>query len=192
MCLAGTKVVLVTAIRYSQQRLAVGSSSESDTPIMAYQLQQNSILPYLARTVVLNFGHNDAKDLFANPRDRAHDQIKMFCAVKALMSWNFLDTTTICRERCGGGGYTGHARIHEGLQGGHSGMTAEGDNRVLMQKVVKDIISDVRKKIFVHPKLTKCPVRQIPQQESVTDLETLTNLVYYREQAEIQLMIQTL
>jgi len=31
------------------------------------------------------------------------------------------------------------------IEAGHSGMTAEGDNRVLMQKVVKDIISDMQK-----------------------------------------------
>jgi acyl-CoA oxidase len=39
MCLSSTKASLYTAIRYSQQRLSVGSSGLSDTPIMAYQLQ---------------------------------------------------------------------------------------------------------------------------------------------------------
>lgn len=192
MCIAGAKVTLETAIRYSQQRLTVGNTGESDTPIMAYQLQQNAILPLLARTVVLNFGHNDAKDLFADPTGREHDQIKTFCAIKALVSWNTNDVATVCRERCGGGGFTAHSRIGESLEGGHSGMTAEGDNRVLMQKVVKDILTDVRNKVFKHPQLTKCPVRQIPKQDSVSDLETLTNLIYYREQAEIQEMVKIL
>jgi len=49
--------------------------------------------------------------------------------------------------------------IPEFIASAHSGMTAEGDNRVLMQKVVKDIFSDVKKKIYVMPKLTMCPVR---------------------------------
>jgi len=39
MTLASCKRTLHTAIRYSQQRLAVGESGESDTPIMSYQLQ---------------------------------------------------------------------------------------------------------------------------------------------------------
>jgi len=32
--------------------------------------------------------------------------------------------------------------IPNAVEGSHSGMTAEGDNRVLMQKVVKDILTD--------------------------------------------------
>jgi acyl-CoA oxidase len=39
MCLSGCKGTIYHAIRYSQQRLAVGASGKSDTPIMSYQLQ---------------------------------------------------------------------------------------------------------------------------------------------------------
>jgi len=62
-------------------------------------------------------------------------------------------------------------------------MTAEGDNRVLMQKVVKDIFSDMQKKQHRMPKLTMCPVKQIPGLKSVATLEVMTNLIYHREQA---------
>ena len=81
---------------------------------------------------MLNFGYNDAKDLFANPKGREHEQIRYFCSIKTMISWNLSHVSTVCRERCGGGGYTAHARLHEGIAGAHSGMTAEGDNRVLM------------------------------------------------------------
>ena len=36
MCISSTKVNLYIAIRYSMQRLSVGVSGLSDTPIMAY------------------------------------------------------------------------------------------------------------------------------------------------------------
>ena len=105
MSLAATKAVLFCTVRYSQQRMAVGPNGKSNTPIMSFQLQQNAVLPYLARTIVLNMGYNAAKDLFEDPTGRENEQIRTFCAVKCLVSWNLEHTATICRERCGGGSY---------------------------------------------------------------------------------------
>lgn len=105
----------------------------------------------MARTVVLNLGYNAAKEIFANPKGREHEIIRVCCAVKGLSTWNLERVSTVCRERCGGGGYTAHARIGEGIAGAHSGMTAEGDNRVLMQKIVKDILADTQKDIHKTP-----------------------------------------
>jgi len=105
MCLASTKVVLHETIRYSQQRLAVGPTGESDTPIMSFQLQQNAILPLLARTFVLNFGHIQGKKLFANQAGKEHAIIKTLCVIKTFVSWHQEKVGRICRERCGGGSY---------------------------------------------------------------------------------------
>jgi len=44
------------------------------------------------------------------------------------------------------------------LHGAHSGMTAEGDNSVLMQKVVKDILEHQRKKAHHMPFVSKTAV----------------------------------
>jgi acyl-CoA oxidase len=63
--------------------------------------------------------------------------------VKDFATWNLERVSTVTRERCCGGGYTAYACIAEGIAGSHSGMTAKGDNRVLMQKIVKDILSDM-------------------------------------------------
>jgi|LauGreDrversion4_2_1035121.scaffolds.fasta_scaffold177279_2 acyl-CoA oxidase len=67
-------------------------------------------------------------------------------------------------------------------------MTAEGDNRVLMQKIVKDILADMQKGVYRAPKMTKCPKRELPAQESVGDIDSLVNLVYYKEVAETKAM----
>ena len=57
----------------------------------------------------------------------------------------------MCRERTGGGSFLLSSAIPEGVISSHSGMTAEGDNRVLMQKVVKDILTDTQKEIHDLP-----------------------------------------
>ena len=44
------------------------------------------------------------------------------------------ETGTTCRERCGGQGYLSVNRFGHIIGFSHAGMTAEGDNRVLMQK----------------------------------------------------------
>ena len=51
------------------------------------------------------------------------------------------DTATTCRERCGGQGYLSCNRFGQILGFAHAGMTAEGDNRVLMMKVSKEYLA---------------------------------------------------
>ena len=77
-------------------------------------------------------GYNKGKDIFENPKGYEHEQVKLFCALKCISSWNLKETVDVCRERCGGGGFLSHSIVPLGIEGAHSGMTAEGDNRVLM------------------------------------------------------------
>jgi acyl-CoA oxidase len=84
-------------------------------------------------------------------------------------------------ERTGGQGYLAVNRLGEGIAFAHSGITAEGDNRVLMQKVCKEIVAMAMKNKFQLPKMTMCPVRQMNKLENISDLETIFNFVAYRE-----------
>ena len=97
----------------------------------------------LARTMVLNLGYNKAKDLFVDSTGKENTCIRSFCAAKTMITWHSEEIGTICRERTGGGSFLLGSAIPTVMLGSHSGMTAEGDNRVLMQKVVKDIMADV-------------------------------------------------
>ena len=49
------------------------------------------------------------------------------------------------RERCGGQGFLSANKFGEAIAGAHAAMTAEGDNRVLMVKIVKDYITNITK-----------------------------------------------
>lgn len=114
------------------------------------------------------------------------------CVNKAMVGWHTEKLGRICRERCGGATYLEINQVSQVIGGSHSGMTAEGDNKVLMQKVVKDILSHVRKGKHPMPKVTKETMGMLSISDSITSFESLKNLIYFREQFEIRTMGKTL
>ena len=72
-----------------------------------------------------------------------------------MMGWNTNNVAVTCRERCGGMGYLAVSKFSDYIAGAHAGITAEGDNRVLMAKITKDYMTNVRFHGFKVPQPTK-------------------------------------
>ena len=141
MTLGALKTNLYTVIKYSQQRKGVSPNGKSETPIFDYQLQQNALVPLIAKTFALCFLHNFSKVTFADPTGHENDLLAICCVDKTMIGWHAERVVSITRERSGGQGFLAANGFAEGYAGAHAALTAEGDNRVLMVKVVKDLLS---------------------------------------------------
>merc|ERR1719499_267718 len=86
-------------------------------------------------------GLNYVKDRYAEligPND-PHEVMVLCTVIKPLVAWNCNEVGNVARERAGGQGYLSVNRLGETITFAHAGMTAEGDNSVLMQKVAKEL-----------------------------------------------------
>ena len=103
-------------------------------------------MPLIAKTYALNFFLNYIQDRYQNQsEDDYKEVVRLCCIAKPLITWHAENTATTCRERCGGQGFLAANRFGEAISGSHAGITAEGDNRVIQQKVAKELLETVSK-----------------------------------------------
>lgn len=78
-------------------------------------------------------------------------------------------------------GYLSHAKFGDYISVAHTCLTAEGDNRVLMTKIVKDYMTNMRNKTFKLPETQLNVLTQIGSMMDVTQLDVLADLLRFRE-----------
>lgn len=137
-------------------------------------------MPLLARTIALQCMYNWARDVFKNPAGHEHDLLMICCITKTMMGWNLNNVAVTCRERCGGMGYLSVSRFTDYIAIAHASMTAEGDNRVLMTKIVKDMLTNVKKHGHKVPQPAQSK-SQLGLLKDVSSLNVILDLLKVRE-----------
>lgn len=105
------------------------------------------------------------------------------------MGWNYAKTAATSRERCGGMGFLSSSRFAEYLACAHTCLTAEGDNRVLMHKIVKDLLNAVAKKQHQLPQPKLNVKVQLGSMDDVSSLDYLSDLFRFRQITLVQQIV---
>ena len=137
-------------------------------------------MPLVGRSLALNVLYNRTRNIFKNPVGYEHELLSLCCITKTMLGWNLMKVAGVCRERCGGMGYLAIAKFGDYMATAHASVTAEGDNRVLMTKIVKDYMTNVKKNGFKVPE-PSVNISQIGQMGDITALEVMTDLFRFRE-----------
>jgi acyl-CoA oxidase len=151
--LSASKVGLTIALRYAAHRRQFPDAQGVEQPLLQYLSHQRRLLPRLCAAYVFSFAQQELVAMFgALERDGDARAVERLAAgIKALGTWQALDTLQQCREACGGQGYLTSNRIDALRTDTDVFATFEGDNVVLLQLVAKELLSAFRRKLEAHP-----------------------------------------
>lgn len=144
--LSASKVGLAIALRYASARRQFSDASGVEQPLLNYLTHRQRLLPGLAHAYAFTFAQEALLDQMSDDADELADRRTteaLASGLKAIGTWRALDTLQKCRECCGGQGYLTVNRLDALRTDADVFTTFEGDNTVLCQQVVKELMRTV-------------------------------------------------
>ncbi|MBI1358490.1 MAG: acyl-CoA oxidase [Acidobacteria bacterium] len=140
------KTGLTIAVRYGAQRRQFGPAGSAEIRILDYRTHQRRLMPRVAEAYALHFAVRRLAERFALGLEEESREVEALAAgLKAYATWANLDALQECRECCGGQGYMAVNRLPSLKADTDIFCTFEGDNTVLMQLLVKALLSDYKR-----------------------------------------------
>ncbi|XP_072265562.1 acyl-coenzyme A oxidase-like protein [Pyxicephalus adspersus] len=145
--LGAMKLGLTIAIRYSHSRRQFGPKDKEEVKIIEHQTQHLRLMPHLATALALTFTSRYAgemldEDVYHN-RDLVNNRPlqALVAGLKAYSTWENLSCLQDCRECTGGMGFMMENRIPGLKCDSDVFVTFEGDNVVMLQVVVRELLA---------------------------------------------------
>ncbi len=144
--LSAMKSGLTIAVRYGEGRRQFGAAGEQEVRLLDYLTHQRRLFPPLAKAYALDFALKYLVERFVSRNQEDQREIESLAAgLKSYATWANLHALQQCRECCGGQGYISVNRFADLKADTDIFCTFEGDNTVLMQLVVKSLLSKYRR-----------------------------------------------
>ncbi|HSP37461.1 MAG TPA: acyl-CoA dehydrogenase [Frankiaceae bacterium] len=148
--LSVAKSALTIAVRYAERRRQFESPEGRETLLLDYLTHQRKLLPGIAKTYALHSALRRLRNRYvasidAEPGSEETRTVEGLAAgLKAYTTWNTTETVQTCREACGGEGYLAVNRLPALKSDSDVFTTFEGDNTVLLQLLVKGLLSEYK------------------------------------------------
>ncbi|XP_029793691.1 acyl-coenzyme A oxidase-like protein isoform X3 [Suricata suricatta] len=145
--LGAMKLGLTIAIRYSHSRRQFGPKAKEEVKIIEHQTQTLRLMPHLATALALTFASRYAgvlldEDIFHGKELVDSRPLQALVAgLKAYSTWENVSCLQDCRECTGGMGYMMENRISGLKCDADVFVTFEGDNVVMLQVVVRELLA---------------------------------------------------
>uniref|UniRef100_A0A7S1KP28 Acyl-coenzyme A oxidase n=1 Tax=Percolomonas cosmopolitus TaxID=63605 RepID=A0A7S1KP28_9EUKA len=135
---------VLIATRYAARRVQFGAPDRTgEQSILSYRSHQMKLMPILASCYVYEFSKRDLVRKYTSlhsPDTKISDDDlaelhALSAGMKAVFSWDTQKYLEICREACGGHGYSAYNRFGSMINDHTIFQTFEGDNTVLVQQL---------------------------------------------------------
>ncbi|GCC32349.1 hypothetical protein chiPu_0010810 [Chiloscyllium punctatum] len=145
--LGAMKLGLTIAIRYSHSRRQFGPKDKEEVKIIEHQTQYLRLMPHLAASLALTFTSRYAGEILDEDMYQGRNLVNnrslqaLVAGLKAYSTWENLACLQDCRECTGGMGYMMENRIPGLKCDSDVFVTFEGDNVVMLQVVVRELLA---------------------------------------------------
>ncbi|XP_016298613.1 acyl-coenzyme A oxidase-like protein isoform X2 [Sinocyclocheilus anshuiensis] len=149
--MAAMKLGLVIAVRYSHSRRQFGPKDQDEVKIIEHQTQYLRLMPHLAAAFALIFTTRYAAGLMDDALCQGQDLQSnralqaLVAGLKAYSTWENVTCLQDCRECTGGMGFMMENRIPSLKCDSDVFVTFEGDNMVMLQVVVRELLTQYTK-----------------------------------------------